>query len=45
MAKLVISRLNKPDAELNGWVLNNFPETVKQVHLLQEASKVPKIIC
>jgi len=45
MAKLVIQRLSEPDCEFNGYVLLDFPDTVKQFTLLQQSNKVPKILC
>jgi len=44
MAKLVITRLEQPDASTNGWVLVNFPQSVSQFQLLKDALKVPKLI-
>jgi len=45
MAKLVINRLSRPDCEFNGYILENFPETIQQYHMLKEARKDCKLVC
>lgn len=41
---LIESRLQETDCKVNGWVLEGFPKTEKQIHMLKAMKQIPSLV-
>jgi adenylate kinase len=44
MISMVESRLQESDCKVNGWVLEGFPKTEKQIHMLKSLKQAPSLV-
>ena len=44
LLRVIDARLNKSDCRVNGWVLDGFPQSEAQVHLLSSLSIKPSLV-
>lgn len=44
LLRVVDARLNQSDCRVNGWILDGFPQSEAQVHLLNSLSIKPSLV-